>query len=340
MSLKGLGLRRDKPTNLEPVYCYKTLVELECFEQRPPRGRAAGCMDLQGGSRIVRIAATFAIVTICLVALPGWADQLFPGDYLSSYKRAAEQGERKAQYLLGLRYERGVPGEPDFAAAAHWYAKAAVQGMRLAAFRLALIYQHGRGVPRDPGLAAKWYRKAAEEGLAEAQFNLGYLYERGIGVPVDGKSSVVGTGARPFKGCTRPIGISVCFMQPAGRSNGMMLKRYSGYRWYRTILKLRQFVVLFGSAAGRLQLKPRKICAKNGICTNADAAVKMPRVSQCGIPYLNLNVYRDATLADIWKGGAAGLCRRTRTGCQGLLCGLPDAGALFSVASSASLRTD
>ena len=148
-------------------------------------------MDLQGGSRIVRIAATFAMVTICLTALPGWADQLFPGDYLSSYKRAAEQGERKAQYLLGLRYERGVPGEPDFAAAAHWYAKAAAQGMRLAAFRLALIYQYGRGVPRDPGLMAKWYRKAAEEGLAEAQFNLGYLYERGIGVPMDGKLSVI-----------------------------------------------------------------------------------------------------------------------------------------------------
>ena len=147
-------------------------------------------MDLQGGSRIFRVAVTFAALTVWLAVSPGWADQLFPGDYLSSYKRAAEQGERKAQYLLGLRYERGVPGEPDFTAAAHWYAKAAIQGMRLAAFRLALIYHHGRGVPRDPGLAAKWYTKAAEEGLAEAQFNLGYLYERGIGVPVDGKLSV------------------------------------------------------------------------------------------------------------------------------------------------------
>ncbi len=24
---------RDNPTNLEPVYCYKTLVELECFDK-------------------------------------------------------------------------------------------------------------------------------------------------------------------------------------------------------------------------------------------------------------------------------------------------------------------
>ena len=29
--LKRPWFERDKPTNLEPVYCYKTLVELECF---------------------------------------------------------------------------------------------------------------------------------------------------------------------------------------------------------------------------------------------------------------------------------------------------------------------
>ena len=29
--LKRPWFRREKPTNLEPVYCYKTLVELECF---------------------------------------------------------------------------------------------------------------------------------------------------------------------------------------------------------------------------------------------------------------------------------------------------------------------
>ncbi|MEL0019633.1 MAG: hypothetical protein VW709_07135 [Rickettsiales bacterium] len=27
---------RDKPTNLEPVYCYKTLVELECYDKARP----------------------------------------------------------------------------------------------------------------------------------------------------------------------------------------------------------------------------------------------------------------------------------------------------------------
>ena len=34
--LKRPWFERDKPTNLEPVYCYKTLVELECFENARP----------------------------------------------------------------------------------------------------------------------------------------------------------------------------------------------------------------------------------------------------------------------------------------------------------------
>ena len=28
--------KRDNPTKLEPVYCYKTLVELECFDHARP----------------------------------------------------------------------------------------------------------------------------------------------------------------------------------------------------------------------------------------------------------------------------------------------------------------
>ena len=31
--IKRPWFERDQPTNLEPVYCYKTLVELECFDQ-------------------------------------------------------------------------------------------------------------------------------------------------------------------------------------------------------------------------------------------------------------------------------------------------------------------
>ena len=30
--IKRPWFERDQPTNMEPVYCYKTLVELECFD--------------------------------------------------------------------------------------------------------------------------------------------------------------------------------------------------------------------------------------------------------------------------------------------------------------------
>ena len=31
--IKRAWFERDQPTNIEPIYCYKTLVELECFDR-------------------------------------------------------------------------------------------------------------------------------------------------------------------------------------------------------------------------------------------------------------------------------------------------------------------
>ncbi len=92
------------------------------------------------------------------------ADQAASGDHLSSYLSAAEAGDKKAQCLLGLRYERGVSGVPDFKAAAQWYSKAAEQGMRLASYRFALFYHHGRGLMQNYAAAERWYASAAEAG--------------------------------------------------------------------------------------------------------------------------------------------------------------------------------
>ena len=153
-------------------------------------------MDLQACPKLTKFLKLSAFFVVCFLnlilidAAATAADQVAPGDHLSVYRSAAEAGDKKAQYRLGLRYERDVSGEPDYKSAAHWYAKAAAQGMRLASFRLALIYQHGRGLARDYAAAARWYTAAAEAGLAEAQFNLGYLFERGLGVTANGNQAV------------------------------------------------------------------------------------------------------------------------------------------------------
>ena len=69
---------------------------------------------------------------------------------LQKWMPLAEQGDAKAQYILGNRYSTG------------W-----------------------GGVPRDEAEALRWYRLAAEQGDAKAQFNVGARYSLGRGVIQD-----------------------------------------------------------------------------------------------------------------------------------------------------------
>jgi TPR repeat protein len=101
------------------------------------------------------------------------------------YRKAAEQGNSDAQYLLGYFYfnGRGVP--QDYTQAELWYRKAAEQGDADSQHALGDLYNTGKGVPRDYTQAALWHRKAAEQGEADSQEALGDLYNTGRGVPRD-----------------------------------------------------------------------------------------------------------------------------------------------------------
>ena len=101
------------------------------------------------------------------------------------YRKAAEQGNAKAQYNLGMMYYAGQGVPQDHAEAAKWFLKAAEQGIAFAQFNLGLMYDKRHGVPQNFAEAVKWYRKAAEQGNAEAQYNLGMMYFAGLGVPKD-----------------------------------------------------------------------------------------------------------------------------------------------------------
>lgn len=93
----------------------------------------------------------------------------------------ADNGDAKAQALLGEMHSggRGVP--QDHVKAASWYRKAAGQGNAEAQTSLGVMYERGIGVPQDGKEAASWFHKAAEQGHAEAQYILGGIYERGQG---------------------------------------------------------------------------------------------------------------------------------------------------------------
>lgn len=94
----------------------------------------------------------------------------------------AEQGDKRAAFLLGARYAMGREGVKDDSEAVRWFTLAAQGGLAEAQYNLGIMYASGRGVPLDPAQAASWYQRAAEQGLAEAQFNLGTLYGTGRGV--------------------------------------------------------------------------------------------------------------------------------------------------------------
>ena len=73
----------------------------------------------------------------------------------------------------------------DYALAAQLFRLIAEQGNAKAQYNLGLMYDKGQGLPQDDREALKWYRKAAEQGHARAQGNLGLIYAKGRGVPQD-----------------------------------------------------------------------------------------------------------------------------------------------------------
>ena len=81
----------------------------------------------------------------------------------------------------GLRaYEK-----EDYANALKEWRPLADQGQPRAQFLLGLLYYDGKGVPQDYPEAVKWFQQSADRGYARAQHNLGEMYATGQGVKRD-----------------------------------------------------------------------------------------------------------------------------------------------------------
>jgi TPR repeat protein len=109
-----------------------------------------------------------------------------PKDYAEAvkwYRLAANQGDAEAQGLLGSMYDDGLGVPRSHAEAAKWYRLEANQGGASAQKTLGSIYYSGHGVPQNYAEAAKWYRLAANQGDVGAQTELGAMYYSGLGVP-------------------------------------------------------------------------------------------------------------------------------------------------------------
>jgi TPR repeat protein len=75
--------------------------------------------------------------------------------------------------------------QQDNAAAALWFRKAADQGDAIAEFLLGNQYTNGKGVPQGYNEAMIWFQRAAEQGHPVAKLFLGVMYAEGRGVPQD-----------------------------------------------------------------------------------------------------------------------------------------------------------
>jgi TPR repeat protein len=97
------------------------------------------------------------------------------------YKSAADAGDARAMYSLGLMLEAGDHAPKDAAAAYALYAKAAERGLADGAVNLAVALAQGGGIARDLPRAYALLRQAAELGSARATYDLAEFAERGMG---------------------------------------------------------------------------------------------------------------------------------------------------------------
>jgi len=84
-------------------------------------------------------------------------------------RKAAEQGNVEAQYILGNSYFTGQGEIQNYTKAAEWFNKAAEQEHKEAQFILGRWYFTGHGITQDYAKAVEWLEKAAEQGHGEAK---------------------------------------------------------------------------------------------------------------------------------------------------------------------------
>ena len=96
-------------------------------------------------------------------------------NYYEFYKRKAEAGDAKSQYLLAVCFANGTDTDKDMQKAIYWYKKSAEQGYVKAQSELAYCYHYGVGVAANKERAAYWYRKAIKQGDQASQERLGLL---------------------------------------------------------------------------------------------------------------------------------------------------------------------
>ena len=102
---------------------------------------------------------------------------------LKYFVLAAEIGNLKANYLLGVFYERNE----DWGNAHKYILASAETNNKYAQYIVGFDFRYARGVEVDLKKAIYWFRKSAEQEYEKAQYELADCYWNGIGVDEDRK---------------------------------------------------------------------------------------------------------------------------------------------------------
>jgi len=101
------------------------------------------------------------------------------------FQTAAKKGHKKAQYRVGLCFDKGRGVKEDDNQAFHWYSLSAAQGYAKAQYQLGRCFKKGEGTKADLGKAIAYFTKAAKHDNADGQYALGKCYMKGQGVAKD-----------------------------------------------------------------------------------------------------------------------------------------------------------
>ncbi|WP_455203489.1 tetratricopeptide repeat protein [Kaarinaea lacus] len=102
------------------------------------------------------------------------------------YLAAAEQGQKDAQYRLGLAYLYGIGTPASLASAGTYLNKAALQKQPAATLLLSHISSRKNGTIDKPhSVMLTWYLEQSLSGDGNAMMGLGHMYETGWGIAQD-----------------------------------------------------------------------------------------------------------------------------------------------------------
>jgi uncharacterized protein len=113
------------------------------------------------------------------------AGSLAGAEPLPGQRAAAEAGDVRAQYALGVIYDTGSGVPVDYTEGFRWFRLAAEGGYAPAQAKMGLMYLYGWQERRNVAEAARWYEMAAEQGHLASQTQIASMYARGAGVPKD-----------------------------------------------------------------------------------------------------------------------------------------------------------